>query len=733
MTRAESGERDESAARYMTYFAFCIHNHQPVGNFGHVLEDAYARCYLPFIEVLSEHPSIKLTLHNSGFLLDWIAEAHPEYIELVGEMAGRGQVEIMGGGYYEPVLQAIPEADRIGQIRSFSDRIEGLFGVRPRGVWLAERVWEPTLPASLAAAGAEYLLLDDFHFIKAGLEPDELGGSYTTEEQGEGIRVFPGSERLRYLIPFRPIAELLEYIEGLAGSLKKGNAAIYGDDGEKFGLWPGTAEWVYKEGWLEGFFRMMEEASAWLRPVTLSGLLDAEPPLGRVYLPATSYMEMGEWSLPVPAAAEYVALIERLKEAAAGGDTESAGILRFVQGGTWRNFMAKYTEADWMHKRMLSVSRLVSAKAVAGGADEGMLDEARRGLYMAECNDAYWHGIFGGLYLPHLRTAVYENLIRAETLLSDAPSSGEAFVEVSDMDADGFDEVSLRTAGLNLFIAPSRGGALVELDVKSPPVNLSNTLTRRREAYHAMPGRAAESGGAVGEGGQEGAASIHDMPAGLERALERNLVFDSSQRASFVERFFEIKETCKSFLSCEYTELGDFINTSYDVETRPSGVRLSRDGHAGEEALRVTKEFTARAADSFSVDYHVERLRAHNGPSGDGRVLCFGVELNLLLPACSGPACAYVFEPGSERAGLATAGERAGLDGVTLEDTHTGVRVSIESAPAAALWRGPIHTVSYSEQGLEKIYQGSCLLFVYALPGGPDGLRVSFTVTASGF
>src|SRR5216117_3789964 len=74
-------------------------------------------------------------------------------------------------------------------------------------MWLAERVWEPHLPRVLAQAGVEYVLLDDSHFAQAGLDPDALGGYYLTEDQGVRLRVFPISQRLRYLIPFAEVEE----------------------------------------------------------------------------------------------------------------------------------------------------------------------------------------------------------------------------------------------------------------------------------------------------------------------------------------------------------------------------------------------------------------------------------------------------------------------------------------------------------------------------------------------
>ena len=165
-------------------FVLLMHAHQPVGNFDDVVERAYQHSYLPFIDVLSRHPSIRLGLHFTGSLLELLERSHPEYFERLRAMAKSGQIEMIGGGYYEPILIAIPPADRHEQIIRLADYVEKHFGQRPRGAWLAERVWEPQLPSSLAPSGVGYTLVDDNHFLGAGFELNQLFGHYLAEDQG---------------------------------------------------------------------------------------------------------------------------------------------------------------------------------------------------------------------------------------------------------------------------------------------------------------------------------------------------------------------------------------------------------------------------------------------------------------------------------------------------------------------------------------------------------------------
>lgn len=700
----------------MKYFVFCIHNHQPVGNFPDVIEEAFQHSYRPFLEALGRHPAVKLTLHNTGFLLDWIASEHPEYMELLRTMVERGQVEVMGGGYYEPILTVIPARDRVAQVNMMSDRIEELCGARPRGIWLAERVWEPTLPTVLRECGIEYLVVDDYHFRKAGLTPAELGGYYVTEDQGNVVKIFPGSERLRYIIPFRPASEFVDHVRGLDDFLVKGDAAIYGDDGEKFGVWPGTYKWVFEDGWLDDFLDLVENAveERIIECETMAEYTDTHAPLGRIYLPTTSYMEMGEWTLPADASREYSELHKELGHGAEGGEGER--IERFLQGGTWRNFFSKYPESNRMHKRMLMVSRELEQRRPAATDDE-KIEEAARHLYRAQCNDAYWHGIFGGLYMPHLRTSVYEHLLKAERALGGSFAGGRPeSAETVDFDADGVDDVVVRSADLAMILKPSDGGALFELDYLPRAVNLSNTLTRWKEGYHhrLAEGRAELVG--------EEAKSIHDIVLVKEEGLEEYLKYDTVERASFRDRFLAVDETLDAFYDGTHRSLGGFHSGTYHKEIAGSTVRLAREGAAAGMDFSVTKTVRPSGDGCFTVDYLVRRSNGVNVAPVN-----FAVELNLLLPCCEGPVCHYRFTPEADTPiGLGSRGVLGGVEGVAMVDTLTGVEVEIRTMYRPTLWRFPVHTVSLSEAGFEKIYQGSCLVFLY--PMGEETDELSFRI-----
>jgi alpha-amylase len=114
-------------------FALVIHSHQPVGNFEHVIEDAYQKAYHPFLAALESHPAIRLSLHYSGSLLEWLERRHPEFFDQLRRLVGREQVELVGGGFFEPILPAIPDHDKIAQIKRLSEYLRHHFGGTPKG------------------------------------------------------------------------------------------------------------------------------------------------------------------------------------------------------------------------------------------------------------------------------------------------------------------------------------------------------------------------------------------------------------------------------------------------------------------------------------------------------------------------------------------------------------------------------------------------------------------------
>ncbi|AMM53217.1 alpha-amylase/4-alpha-glucanotransferase domain-containing protein [Pyrococcus kukulkanii] len=639
----------------MVNFIFGVHNHQPLGNFGWVFEEAYKKAYRPFLETLEEYPDMKVAIHISGPLIEWLQENTPEYVDLLKSLVKKGQVEIVVAGFYEPVLAAIPKEDRLEQIRLMREWAKSL-GFDAKGVWLTERVWQPELVKTLKESGIEYVVVDDYHFMSAGLLKEQLFWPYYTEDGGETVVVFPIDEKLRYLIPFRPVEQVLDYLHSLDDG-DESKVAVFHDDGEKFGIWPGTYEWVYEKGWLREFFEKVTSDEK-INLMLYTEYLKKFKPRGLVYLPIASYFEMSEWSLPAKQAKLFVEFVNELK---IKGMFDRYKV--FVRGGIWKNFFYKYPESNYMHKRMLMVSKLVRNTP-----------EARKYLFKAQCNDAYWHGLFGGIYLPHLRRAVWSNLIKANTYASPGNF-------IRDIDFDGKEEVFLEGDNFYAVFKPSYGGSLVEFSSKRRLVNYADVLTRRWEHYHGIE---ASYDGA-------GVPSIHELEKRLPENLRGEIAYDKYQRLMLQDHLLPQGTTIDDFRLSRNEEILELPIKPYNFDMFENGINLWFE----EESFRIEKSFRL-LNDGFVVDY---------AASGEGMVLA--IELNIAVQSIM------------ERPEVLKVKE------LEVDDKYAVGKFRLEFDREVELWKFPVKTLSQSESGWDLIQQGVSYTVILPL-NGEERIRIKF-------
>jgi alpha-amylase len=698
-----------------------LHDHQPVGNFDGVFDAAHRDSYGPFLDVLEDYPDIPFVLHTSGPLLEWLAGHRPEYLGRLRALVEAGRVEVLGGPFYEPILTMIPHRDRVGQIRLYTEYLREHLGVSVRGMWMPERVWEQHLVAAIVEAGIEYTVLDDFHFRRAGLAPGEMYGYYLTEDEGRLLKVFPGDERMRYLIPFQEPHASYEELRRIARE-HPGATVVFADDGEKFGTWPETYDHVYTKGWLRRFCDMIVGNREWLEPTTFARAVDTTLPLGKVYLPDSSYREMTEWALPPGTLASYERTVKETQ-----AEPVAAKLKPFIgAGGFWRNFKAKYAETDEMYTRMLAVSRRLERVEAAGEAPEGALAHARRELYRGQCNCPYWHGAFGGLYLPHLRNAIYRHLIAADGALdaAEGKSGPRVALEVGDFNLDARQEVRLENDRLVALVRPAGGGHLYELDVRHAGVNVLATLDRRPEAYHGTI--AAHAGG----------TAAPDPAAGRivfkQEGLDRLLVYDRHPRKALVDHVLPPGATLDEFAAGREVERGDFVAGAYlaKVQRGADEVRLilERPGRADGHLIHVRKTLRlAAGSPTLSVHYELEDLPP-------GVPIRFGVELNLAGMAGHAHDRYYGSADGRRLGMLDARLDLPDQPGLSLTDEWLDLTVDLRWSVPAAVWCLPVETVSQSEGGFEGVYQSSCVLPHWDVIGDASGrweVRLDWTLDAA--
>jgi hypothetical protein len=525
---------------------------------------------------------------------------------------------------------------------------------------------------SLADTGIRYVAVDDYHFLCAGEPAGKLDSYFTTEEDDRKLDLFPISEQARYRLPFSPAEAAVVWLEHLA---REGHrAAIYFDDIEKFGIWPETYAWVYEQGWLTRFIEGVL-ASPLIRTATYAEFHAAQPTRGIVYLPTTSYIEMNEWTLPGPAARTYHALVEQEKQA--GRFEQRKANLR---GGIWRNFFMRYPESNWMHKRMLDASRRLAELPPALRTPE--MQEL---LHRSQANDAYWHGLFGGLYLPHLRRAIWNNLLSLEAELDrlQRPPAEQR----RDLDCDGAEEIFLRDGSLLAVVRADGDAMLTELSCHALAHNFGDGLRRYDEGYHDKLIAAQQ-----GQSSHEGIASAHDRVTFRHEIGPADAEPDSRARGLFEDCWMPPDGSIRPLHAYQETSPGVF------VDELPAG--------------RVEKRY-AMDTGGLLVHYRAEGIAGH-----------LEIHLNVAMPSCDGYAGRYILEDGRIPCGFGQRLELTGARQLMLDDDVLGGALQISCSVPVGVIARPHRTVSQSEAGFEKVMQAAEIALHWPLTGAPAELSI---------
>jgi len=181
-----------------------------------------------------------------------------------------------------------------------------------------------------------------------------------------------------------------------------------------------------------------------------------------------------------------------------------------------------------------------------------------------------------------------------------------------------------------------------------------------------------------------------------------------------LDHFFHPDTGLDDFRKAAYGEQGDFVTGEYSCATavRPGGlaVSLARDGtvwHHGRRApFRVEKDVLLKDDASWEAAYRVSN-------SGDEKAdVWFAPEL--------------VFSFSDRK--VCPKGERKDVSAVKFEDPVTGA-LELSFSEPALLWAFDLDTVSRSEEGIERTYQGSVLAPGFRKSVEP-GASFEFTIKA---
>jgi hypothetical protein len=413
-----------------------FHNHIPYGAADEDGEHIYASRLKPFIQTLNQFPKIPAALHYSGTLLAWLEANHPELTTILETMIARKQVEILGGGFYEPMMPLLPQNDKIGQIELLTAYVRKKFGKRPQGCWIPEEAWEQHLVGVLNACGMNYTFLEENHFIAAGLSGAELRAPCISENQGKITVMFPLSSALRDAFASQDAAQVLERLireTPLQGTPPQGTLVTVFPE-QLFAADPGEpAELRYGR-----FFEGLSGAAGDVEFTT----------------PGKYYKSLGK----LPKA--------------------------YFPGDAGRKFLIDYPEANDLYAKMMFTHALINQLR----GDKARKQNAREELWKTQGYTMFSRGSDPGLsgaaensgdiQRSSLRKAVYKALLGAEKICRGQGKFVPSLL-VYDFDFDGSPEYLFQDRNINCYVK-SAGASVFELDYLPKTWNYLDTFSGER-------------------------------------------------------------------------------------------------------------------------------------------------------------------------------------------------------------------------------------------------------------
>ena len=521
-----------------TEIILALHIHQPFGNFDDVTDAVFRKAYRPFIDTMEKFPTVNFNLHISGPLLIWIKEKYPEFIEKIKSMAQARRLELLGGSYSEAVLPVLTYENRMEQIIRYKELFKEIIGDFPlKAFWLTERVWTPEIAENLKIAGYDYTFLDSTHIEKGGKKSEDK--LFKTNWNDSELIIIPIDRFLRYNFPFKDSNTIIE-------NLKNQKFAVHADDGEKFGDWPGMYEYLYEENHLSSLLSDMEECC--FDFVKVSDFINQKEKedFEKIFIPYSSYDAMNKWSMYAEELIDIYSINDE--------ETVKNNETRFFSGNFF-NFFIKYPESNLISEKNRIFSNIFRH-------DEKVFTE----LLKSQCCCGYWHGVFGGIYLPHIRDAINLGNIEAEKKL---PAGLNTIENLVFMKAEDY------CLTLNLT-----GGAVSHFDNFDNNLNIFNAFSRKVEFYH--------------------------------NEITTSLYYDYHQRDSFIDHItYKICDP-DSYLKNQYGEQSFSWNKNWKIEKHNTdSVALSVEDKAFIDGkiidYKIEKEYIT-GKKSLKVKYRFENM-----------------------------------------------------------------------------------------------------------------------------
>jgi 4-alpha-glucanotransferase len=651
------------------------YNLLPEGTEEPAFEETYQVCWRPFLSVLYRFPAIAAVLHYSGTVLHWLESRHPEFLMLLEEMVLRKQIELLGGGFFGPLMPLIPGPDRLGQVELLTTFIRRSFGKRPRGCWLPDYAWEPSLASSLRSCGFDYSFLLERHFRIAGISQDDIGSPVMTEDQGRSLLIFPVFDAAESFPEPLPIEEALNKLVARVGEQRLYTVLFPGESAKS--LWA-ASKLESPDLLFERSFTALLRDGLQFETTTPMRYLKRERDFNRAYFPGCASALLMERSMPTDAGPSLRAR-KGAGKAADGVKAEAPkSPARPDEGpsclvGSPRRLLLRHEESLALYAKMHYVRILVGQLR----GDKSRKKTAQEELWCGQCGGAYWSGAGGGIARLPVRAAAYAALIEAEKITRQRGSFAAGIIS-ADMDFDGTKEIIYQSADINAYVQ-LRGACLSELDSFKTRTNYVNVLDSQE--------------------------------AGPRRLCFRDHI---SEKGSFG------------------TERGGFSDARYalvEAERPASVASLLREGQAElggkKRSLSITKTYSFRKG-GLSVEYEVANKESKP------LALRLGTDLNLAL-GFSAEAVALKGMRGRVELGLATDRKsvESDLNGLRLTNIAKDETIELRSDQPFALLHLPVFSSLEGDAGAEDrtAYQGCAISLGWDLDLPADSARrISLTL-----
>ena len=643
----------------------------PIGIMPDEMEETYQNYYRPLLKALYAHPQIHLVLFFSGNLLKWLEKHHGEFFDVLVEMVKRRQLEILGGGYYAPMLNLISKQDSIGQIELLTTYLRRNFGRRPRGCWITEQIWEPFMPSTLKSAGMDYVFLNEYHFWKAGFEERDFYTPCITEDQGKTVMVFPMVhdvyQNFWQMTPDEIRKKITDVKSGRDDQVISLIHTMHHNEKDATDI----------ETHLENILSCLDELLAAKKIDTIlpSRYLRKNQRFSRGYFPATSFDEMQAYG----SSDDFGNYLHRK-----GTLTSGMGRTGYYYGNLFRQNLSRYNEVNLMYAKMQFVQSLTTQ--IRG--DIYRRKAAREELWRGQSNAPFWHGERGGVYENNYRKEIYAALIRSEKLTREQGIFAPSILSL-DFDMDGLDEFLYQGNQINAYIH-SMGGILFELDFLPSPWNYLDTMGRYPEVYHGS--------------GQEAQG------------------YDAYPRKSFVDHFLQPDVTIEHFTRMIWEGGCDFANTRYDIKGTTGAMKkkleipLFAEGILRQNAQRVSLEKTySFSRRTIQVQYCITNTNESELHT------IFSPEINLSFVSNNVKHLRF-YSSSQKNKKVETdlsALELESISQVIFEDQFNKVRIEVLFSPDTNCWSLPLNTEHLNRNHWQETYQASTLLPRWTLHLGP--------------